>query len=322
MIQILLAVTTILMFAGGALANDLSEHARKAIISRDTSRTDLFRIGWRDSAMVGCKIVQSSDGRRSIVYQNQQYLLTGYDYSGSSGDLIISQQIEQISEPGVEMSMPWLTAVATLVDSLGQAKALWSISEKADRGEEFQGFYHTIREGCCTTPAVDRLRSFRDGTLIMSYVGDLVTYVPTTGIYWNWSDERFIGALDHGDFSGYPWAADTLAHVSISYASRDSCLHVLLVRAKTDSIGIALDGANGQTHISLVGTDSAMIEASRHPSNWFVTTQDHLWLLSKPKSCLKVEFDVGTPVFIIPLWDDDFWLKQTDFGDYEIVRIK
>ena len=276
MIRILLMLTTILIFASGALADELCAHAKKTIVSRDTTRTDSFRIGWRDSAMVGCRIVKSSDGRYSIVYQNQEYLQTllGYSESGPGGDLIISQQIEEIYEPGVEWSMPWLTAKATLVDTSGQTRALWSISEEANRGEEFRGFYHTIREGCCTTIAVDRLHSLRDGRLIMSYVHDLVTYVPTTGIYWKISDERFIGALDWYSLGGYKRPDDSLLHASVSYSSRDSCLHTFIVRAKSDSVREALDDVNGQTYVSLMNTDSAVIEASRHPSDWFVTTQD------------------------------------------------
>jgi hypothetical protein len=326
MIRILFTMTTILMFASGALADELSEHAKKAIVNIDRTSTTPLQVVWQDSSSVHFSIVRYEDMNSNEyfipVFENRTFVVIHAPF-GQFGDgtMILISQVSEWVIGVAEGNSPWLKAQAYYLDNTGSVRKLWSISEGADIGQDQRPFYETVEFGCCAGRDISRLHSLQSGQLVMTHTGDLLRYSAASEISWQQDADRFIGSLEYGYLEDSVRTIDSLTLAQLDYASRDSCLHTIRIRAKTRiAWDTAWDNGPGEWIPSLLTPDSVNAELVSGQSGHFITGDPRL-LPTRDYSAVRIK-SAEDPVFFVLLWNDDFWLKQTDFGDYEIVRIK
>jgi hypothetical protein len=300
---------------------DLSEHAKAQLRKAGLGTPDSARVVYRDSAYSKYEIVDIGKGDFVHVQQNLAYITVSSPFPESNirERLVISQMAEWVIG-NWEGNAPWLEAKATLVDSSGSSRILWSLSEEADEGRVERDLYRTVRYGCCGSLDVSRLHRLRDGVQLMSYTDSIARYTVNVD---GQPSERFIGGLGSGSYLQWPFSEDSLAMAALSYVSEDSCIHILLIRAKRMDVMMRQDQCGlGRCLISLVSGDTVLGELNRHPDIWYSTSPSARSSAHTSERIIKVAFDCDIPVFIIPLRGDDFALDRTDFPDYEIIRIR
>ncbi len=322
----LIVIITLFLLTGliGATA-DLSEHAKKVIFKDDTLAAATAKIIWQDSNYASCKLIQYNNSSSISIFQHQSYIIIDDPFFNKQGSstLVISQNSEWIFGLG-ESNEPWLEAKATLIDSTGSASRIWSITEEANDGEQDYQFYRTELYGCCAGFTINRLHRLTDGKEIFAFTDDLVSYTATPYDQSIQIGDRYIGALPYGYLEdGYPFCKDSLVFASITYASRDSCLHSFYFQAKSRPVFESFDSCGlGHCFVSVIDADSAFPTAKLYPELWLISVNRPEVVAPMMERCLQVKFDCETPVFIIPLWDDDFVLERTDFADFRIVRVR
>ncbi len=318
----IILIVLILTITSEVIAQALSKHARDLLSKSGEVSLDSLKVIWRDSAYSDYVALRNghSDNDYVLVQRNHSYITVPYPFPRSNRRdvVVISQTSEWVYGPW-EGNGPWLEAKATYIDSSGIRKSLWAMSEDADVGQMDRDFYSTIHFGD-GSPDLKRLYRLRDGAFLTYCADSLVAYSVQDG---KSSITYFVSTLGFGAAGPGAFGADSLAMSNVCILSADSCLHVIRLRAKSLSDQERQwKCGNGHCRVSVVNADTAVAEANRHTSGWFVTSSNQTNSLSRRNRAIKVEYDCDTPVFIIPVRGDNFVLERTDFPGYEIVRVQ
>ncbi|MBK7140665.1 MAG: hypothetical protein IPH75_01135 [bacterium] len=254
---------------------------------------------WSDSSSSRLDLYNfESEGRR--IFQ-----ITEQRYHRVSDSMLIRERVSWI-EGAEEDNHSWLTAEAMTLDMVSSISKLWTISEKADRGEEWFGFYRTTEDGCCDRTSLYRLHRLIDGKMLFAY-----NFGMTGG------HDRFAAVLCDVP-EELQSADDTLPMAIVYYANDSNLLHSIKIRMQKESA--LTEYYYWPDAISLVKTDSILQRVRAHPDSVRCTLADPAQTPPNSHYSLVIGTYGEAPVFVVPIRDDDFLLQKTKFEDCEIIR--
>lgn len=138
---------------------------------------------------------------------------------------VVTQQIERIHDDHREGETQSLKADCYIVTADKNVRKAWSVKEEAAQGM-LNDFYEVIQKGCCSLQDNHKLYSVKKGRLVLETTADLLKIeVPGTGL------NRFIGYKASETFNQADYERDKLYAGTISYASEDSTIQRIVIRA-------------------------------------------------------------------------------------------
>lgn len=212
-----------------------------------------------------------------------------------------------------EGNNPSLNATAFKIMPDGKQEILWSITEEADEGMLKCDYYHTIWHGCCSSGPNHRLYNPQTGRLIMEYSNNLLSVeIPNTPL------KRYVGYKPSETITTNSWEKDKNHIGTLTYSSPDSILHRIALKMVDDvdasednfglgfaSISIESDGKNKKLNENkLVLWEANYSEDPKKFENFRI----------------KIVFYAGYTI-VVPVREDNFYLEQTRFDDYEIIIV-
>jgi len=268
---------------------------------------------WSDSGRSRADFYLSNNYGLAVV--NEQKYLHGaiYEYKGEKVWVIISQQTQLNYDDMAEGLNPTLKSTCYLFDIEKHFKKAWSISENADEGR-IGKFYEVIQAGCCSSQDNSKYYSLRTGNLVLECTSDLLEVEPVNSCM---NMHRFIGYKSAETFSTFPYEHDSLYVGTITYASKDSMISKIILKAVSDS---AYEKYFGLGDISFTSISKPnRINGRNHLDLWKASNS------LDPKDLtdfsVKVVFYDNDSI-VVPIKNDSLQFENTKGRFYKFVRIK
>jgi hypothetical protein len=264
---------------------------------------------WQDSAV--------SQIRKYNYNGNAVLTVTEQRYHGFS-DTVIREKTS-FMYIGAEDNRSRLTAEAIRASGRNSAKILWSFTEEADRGEEWSGFYRTTEDGCCATAPLYRLHRWSDGELILVHNFELEEFSVSTTSLRSREDTRYVGVLCDIPDDLLRQPDDSLLLAVVFYASQDSLLHAITIRVADTSVFSR--HYYWPDTVFVAKTDSILESVRLYPDSFRVALNNPMVEPVGADQSIVIGASRDGHVIVIPIKDDDFYLENPRFTDYELIRM-
>jgi len=257
-----------------------------------------------------------TNGYGLAVINEQKYLHTSvWECKGQRNWVIVSQKIQLNYDDMAEGLNPTLKATCFLFDSEKHVKKSWSISVSADEGK-LGKFYEAIQFGCCTSQDNSKFYSIKKGNLVLECTSELLEVEPPNSCM---SMHRFIGYKSAETFSTFQYEQDSLYVGTITYASKDSMISKIIIKAISDSAY--------EKHFGL-GYGDISFTSVKLPNK--INGKNHLdlWKADKSQNSIDLtDFSVKVVFFdndsiIVPIRNDSLQITNTEGTFFKFQRIK
>ncbi|MFH2059405.1 MAG: hypothetical protein ABIJ59_10960 [Pseudomonadota bacterium] len=247
------------------------------------------------------------------IIENHTYLSEKcFRYNSDDKDRFVVSQKSVWHKGDWEGNNPYIEATGFIIDPNGVEKKLWTISEKADDGFLSCDFYRTVWYGCCSAGPNNRLYNLKTGILVNEYNVDLLTIeIPNTPI------KRYIGYKPAETIHHYLWENNEHHIGTLTYSSSSKLLHRIVIRGRGSNYKDKF--SSGFAKLSLIpGEKNQKLNGSHAIDLWGANNKNN----SKLVTDFKINLEFYDISFQIEIKEDDFFLTQTVFPNYEIIREK